>query len=146
MSGTLHLALCTHIAGLLTAAPAVAGGRVSVQRRRPMAQATSSQVFVYLEEAPAEARSLGSSAEWMTRIRVECVARDTATQSAEIATDAMAADVYSRLMADTTLAGKAIDLNCHVAWTNDDNETTAAAAQVLAIVRHRSPRHSITAT
>lgn len=143
MSNTRHMALCTHVASLLTAAPALAGGRVSVQRRRPMAQAISSQIYIFLEEAPSEARAMGSSAEWTTRLRVECLARDTATQSAELASDAMAADVYARVMADPTLAGQAIDTACHVAWTNDDNETTVAATQVLAMVRHRTPRNSI---
>lgn len=143
MSQTAHRALCSHIAGLLLVTPALAGGRVFVQKRRPMPQAVSSQIFVYLEETPAEAKTLGANTEWQTRIRIECVARDTTGLSAESASDAMAAEVYERLMADDTFGGRAIGAVCHLAWTDDESETGLATTQALCIVRHRTPRNSV---
>ena len=130
------------VSGLLTA-PAIAGGNVKAGTRRPMPQAVNAQIHVELDESAATGASL-STAEWNTRLRVECIARDTATD-ADAAADALMVSVHDRLMADPTLSGIAIDTKpLGIAWRPDDEaETGLAVCQALFNVRHRTSRSSI---
>ena len=127
------------VARLLTAVP-VAGGNVVTHSRRPMAAQVDKQVFVFLTDSPAGAQAMGNSAEWATRIRMECVARDVVGLKAEDAADQMAAEVYRRMMQDTRFGGLALDSACHLSWVDEDMETGVAACQVLIIIRHRTRR------
>lgn len=138
-----HLAIRDAAAALLLVAPAVASGQVKVGSRRPMPQVLNAQVFVDIDETTVTPASL-SQTEWNTRLRIECVTRDTATDAMTSADTLMVA-VHDRLMADPTLAGKAIDTKAlGLAWRPDDEaESGLAACQALFVVRHRTPRSSI---
>jgi hypothetical protein len=140
-----HLALRDAVAARLLAAPALAGGQVKVGKRRPMPQAVNAQVYVELDESAATGASL-STTEWNTRIRVECVTRDSASD-ADVAADTLVTSVHDRLMAEPTFSGAAIDTRpLGIAWRPDDEtETGLAACQALFNVRHRTPRSSIAA-
>jgi hypothetical protein len=105
-----------------------------------MAAQDDMQVFVFLTDSPASAQALGKSTEWATRIRIECVARDTAGQKAEDTADLLATEVYARLMRDPRFDGLALDSACHLSWVDEDMETGVAACQVLIIIRHRTDR------
>lgn len=145
MPTSKHLALRDAAAARLLVVPALAGGQVKVGARRPMPQAVNAQVFVDLDESAAAGGSL-STTEWNTRLRVECVTRDTATE-ATAAADTLMVAVHDRLMADPTFSGAAIDTKpLGIAWRPDDEaETGLAACQALFNVRHRTPRASIAA-
>lgn len=144
---TLHLAIRDAVAAQLEAAPALADGGVRTGRKRPMPQAVARQVFVDLDDSPATPTAMGQFVEWQTRVRVECLARDAAGQSADDMADQLLADVYGRVMDDPRLAGRALDTNpAGMAWrTEDDAETGLAACTVLFTVRHRTPRASVAA-
>jgi hypothetical protein len=112
-----------------------------------MAEQFGAQVFVYLADSPTSPTALGSTTEWNTRVRVECVARSVrSTEStpaieAEDAADAIAAEAYRRIMADGRLGGLALDTTCHLSWVDDESETALAACQLVAVVRHRTRRN-----
>lgn len=137
---TAHQVISAHIRDLLLQDPALADGRVSLQRRRPMPQAVDSQIFVYLEDSTSA--HVATSTEWETRVAVDCVARDTATPplTAEVRADELAFEVHQRVMQSKSLDGRALNVMCHLQWTEDEAETTVAAAKVLCIVRHRTQR------
>ena len=143
MPTSKHLAVRAAASALLLVPPALAAGQVKVGTRRPMPQAVNAQVFVDLDDSAAAGASL-STTEWSTRLRVECVARDTATE-ATVAADTLMVAVHDRLMADPTLSGIAIDTKpLGIAWRPDDEaETGLAVCQALFNVRHRTPRSSI---
>lgn len=148
MSNSLHMAVRDTIIAALLVAPALAGGRVVGNRRRPMAAQHTSQIYVYLENSDADfgpEKTIGTT-DWRTRIRVECLSRPTASVSADDGADALAVDVMTRVMADTSLSGKAIDTTpLALAWAEDEADTPLAAAQLLFSVWHSTPDHSISA-
>lgn len=145
MSNSKQMAVRDAVAAALLASPALAGGRVVTNRRRPMADAVDSQIFVYLEDSEASRDVLGQI-DWRTRIRVECLARDVAGTSADDAADALATGVHDRLMADTTLAGAATDIDPKaMAWTEDEANTSLSACQQIFSVWHVTPDASIAA-
>jgi hypothetical protein len=145
MAATAHMAVRDALISALLAATALAGGRVVGNRRRPMAAEHASQIYVYLEESIASHEIIGTT-DWRTRIRVECVARTASGVSADDAADALAQDVYARVLADTTLGGKAIDTIAQaMAWTEDEQDTQLSACQLLFSVWHATPDASISA-
>lgn len=143
MTNTAHMAARDAIIAACLASPALADGRVVGNRRRPMAQESASQVFVYLEDSVASREVIGL-VDWRTRIRIECLARATSAASADDAADALAASVYARVMADPTLGGKAIDTEAQaMAWTEDEVDPALSACQQIFSVWHRTPDTTI---
>lgn len=140
---TAQLGISMLIRDLLMGHPSMAEGRVMHQRRRPMPQAVGQQIFVYLEDSTG--RHISNSTEWETRVCVDCVARDSATRSlaAEDAADSLAYEVHRRVMEDATLGGAALEVACHLQWTEEEAETAVAATKVLCIVRHRTSRKTL---
>jgi hypothetical protein len=137
VSNTAHLAVRDAIIAALLAVPALAGGRVVGNRRRPMAQEHNAQVFVYLEDAVASRELIGTT-DWHTRIRIECLARATSTTSADDAADALAFSAYARIMADPSLAGNALDTEPQaMAWNEDEADPALSACQQIFTVWHK---------
>jgi hypothetical protein len=131
------------IIAALLASPALAGGRVVGNRRRPMAAQDPSQIYVYLEESIASRETIGTI-DWRTRIRIECVARTVSGTSAEDASDALAVAAYARIMASPALGGAALDTEAQaIAWTEDEADTTLSACQQLFTVWHQTPDQTI---
>jgi hypothetical protein len=134
------------IVAALNAGAALADGGVKSHSRRPMAEQFNAQVFVYLADSPTNPTAMGSTTEWSTRVRVECVARSVFGSEgvqgveAEDAADAIAAEAYRRIMLDGRLGGLAIDTTCHLSWVDDEAETALASCQLVAVVRHRTQR------
>jgi hypothetical protein len=139
MSNTTHRAVRDALIAALLAAPALAGGRVVGNRRRPMAVQDPSQIYVFLEESVCTRHIIGTL-EWQTRIRIECVARTVSGANSEDVADALAATAYLRIIADPTLGGTAVDTEVQgLAWTEDEADTALAACQQLLTVRHQTP-------
>lgn len=147
MSNSAHYGVVGAVAALLLTSPALADGRVATNRRRPMAQAVDTQVFVYLEDSTATRGEIrGATTDWRTRIRVECVARDTAALDAGRNADALQTLVAARLLAAPELGGLALDTELQaMAWTEDEADTTVSACQAIYSVWHRTFERVITA-
>ncbi|MDP3651051.1 MAG: hypothetical protein Q8R67_05140 [Rhodoferax sp.] len=145
MTNSVHMTVRDALIAALQAAPALAGGRIVGNRRRPMAAEHATQIYVYLEESLGTRETIGTT-DWRTRIRVECLARASAGVSAEDAADALGVGVFARVMADTTLGGKAIDTTPQaMAWTEDEADTPLAACQQIFSVWHTTADESISA-
>lgn len=144
---SVHMVLRDTMATLLEARPVLADGGIKTGRRRPMPAAVDRQVFVDLDDSPAIATAMGQFVEWQTRLRIECLARDTYGRKADDAADALLAEVYGRVMADPRMGGKALDTNpVGIAWRiEEEAETGIAACAALFTVRHRTPRASVAA-
>lgn len=145
MANSAHMALRAAVVQLLLAPPAMAGGRVVANRKRPMAEQDASQVFVYLEESTPERGAInGAPVDWSTRLRIECVARPATPDSAETVADALATQAWTRLQADTTLGGLCGDLASNgIAWTEDESNATLSACQLLFTATHRTTNLSL---
>lgn len=144
MTATAQHAICQAVAALLAASPSLGAGAVKVQRRRPMAQAVASQVFVYYDESQPTMQTSGSVV-WKTRVRIECVARDAAGVSADAASDALVQAAYARVMATyPALGGLATAIApVGMASTGDEADTTLSAGQLLFDITHRCALASI---
>jgi hypothetical protein len=147
VSNTLHFGLRTAMVALLTGAPALAGIAIVANRRRPMPQAVDRQIFVYLEDSMATRGEIkGAPFDWSTRVRIECVARDTAGANADVNADALQAAVYAALQANVTLSGLAFDTEPKaLAWTEDEADTTVSACQAIYSVWHQTAGNVLTA-
>lgn len=145
MTKTCHMAVRDAIIAALQQAPALAGGRIVGNRRRPMAEQHPSQIYVYLEESEPSVSTIGTT-DWRTRIRIECAARSAAGMPSEDACDALAVSVFGRVMADQSLGGAAIDTTTQgIAWAEDEFETTLSVCHQLFTVWHMTPEKTITA-
>lgn len=135
---TQHMALCDAIVATLTVAPKLADGEVVSYRRRSMPPNVNRRVYVYLEDSTNDRGAIkGAPMDWRTRIRIECVARDIPGVMSEVVADALLAQVYARIMADTTLGNLALDVFPEaVAWTGDEADTTLTAAQMILTILH----------
>jgi len=147
MSNSAHIGIRSAIKALLLAAPALAGGRVVANRRRPMAAQDATQVFVYLEDAVATRGEIyGAPTDWRTRIRIECVARDTAGIDADSNADALQTLVAARLLTPGALGLLVSDIELQaIAWTEDEADTTVSACQAIYSAGNRTSGNVITA-
>jgi hypothetical protein len=129
----------------LQQAPAISGGRIVGNRRRPMAAQDASQVFVYLEESiAAQGAILGAPIDWQTRLRIECVARETSGATAEELADSLAQEVFARIQSDINLAGLTQDIEpTALAWMEDEGDTSVMSAQLLFNAVHRTQNNTI---
>lgn len=143
MTNSTHMAVRDAIIASLQASPALAGGRIVGNRRRPMAAQNDTQIYVYLEESQGTREVIGTT-DWRTSIRVECLARATALTSAEDAADALGVSVFARVMADPSLGGVAIDTTSQaIGWTDDGADTPLSVCHQIFTVWHTSPDASI---
>lgn len=143
MNNTVQHAICQAVAALLADLPALGQGAVRVQRRRPMPQAVTTQVFVFYDESRPTVKS-NESIVWKTRIRIECVARDSAGATADQAADDLLQSAYARIVADLRLGGLATDVDpVGIAVTGDEADTALCAGQLLVDITHRCARASL---
>lgn len=143
MNNTAQHAICQAVAALLADLPALGQGAVRVQRRRPMPQAVITQAFVFYDESLSTLKS-NDSIVWKTRIRIECVARDSAGAPADQAADDLLQSAYARILADRRLGGLATDVDpVGIAVTGDEADTALCAGQLLIDITHCCARTSI---
>lgn len=145
MTNSAHMAVRDALIAALQAAPALAGGRIVGNRRRPMAAEHTTQIYVYLEESQGTRETIGTT-DWRTRIRVECLARTSAGVTAEDAADALGVSVFARVMADPSLGGSAIDTTAQaMGWADDEADTQLSACQQIFSVWHATSDNAIAA-
>lgn len=144
---SLHMGIRAAVIAQLTHVFALDSIPVVANRRRPMAKEANRQIFVYLEDSTATRGEIYAAPfDWATRIRVECVARDTADACADENADAMQAAVYAALQANSTLSGLALDIKPEaIAWAEDEADTTLSACQAIYSVWHQTSANTITA-
>ena len=139
MSTVVNQAI-TAIMAALQSAPAVAPqiGRVSL---RPIAQAATQAVVV--RPVALEAMQAGDFSahptSWASTIAVECYARSAGATAPDVGVDALAAAVYARLMADTTLGGTVIALHPQqLGYDFDADGDKTACATFVFTAQHRA--------
>lgn len=161
MSGTTHLEIREHIAGLIEAALGTApggsglldGGLIRGRRNQVMPEQFKRQAFIYLDYSrPQRAQYKGQPDDWTTRLRIECAARpdDAVPLTGEEAADDLAMQVYGVVMAaveaDPTLGDRAMDVKpMGLAWDTDEANVQLAVTQAVFDVQHRTGAASIAA-
>lgn len=144
---TAFVSLAGAIKTALSAAPAVADGRVYLNRLAPVAAAHNTAVAVRLVQTTGREVALGAH-DWASEIDVECYARAATGADPAAAVDALLETVWSRLVGinAASLGAMAVQLNPTVTWQFDDaGETPVACATVRLQVRHRTAVTSLTA-
>lgn len=127
----------------LTAAPALAGGRISANRLRPIAAGHSTAIVLRLDQSQGGEEVLGAL-DWQTVFAIECYARAAAGADPQPAVDGLLNDVWARLGAlnDATL-GASISINPKVDWQYDDADTPVVCAVIQIVARHRTARATL---
>lgn len=122
----------------LSAAPALADGRISVNRLRPIPAGQNSAIVIRLDQAQGTEMVLGL-VDWQTAFAVECYARAPAGTDASGAVDTLLADTWARLAAlDFTDLGASIVLDPQIDWQYDDADTPVVCAVIRVKAQHRT--------
>lgn len=147
MSATAHQSIVEAVAALYTAATALAGGRVFEGRDMPLGSDVASQIHVFLNDSPAEARIItGAPVDWESEIATVIRARKSGADSAEKVADALLYDAYSRVMADQTIGGRVQQLRLGVISRDRDQADPDVAAFTLTFtVVHRTASNTLAA-
>ncbi len=129
----------------LSAAPALAEGRVYADRSRPLAATYDSAISVRMEASNATSATT-KTLDWTTAYSIECYARATADLSRGEAVDALLSAVWLRLSAlDLRALGVAsIILQPNIDWQYDDADSLMAVAVINLQIQHRTPFAALT--
>lgn len=151
MTTTYHLQVYDAAVAALQAFPALADGNVKTMRstNRPMPEGVSQQLRVFLDPTLPQSMVGGSApVDWITRIRVECMARDLlgpAPVKAFDAASALAAQVHQRLLQDVALLALVSEVSpAGMRWDEDEADTSLVACQCIFTVQHRTPFTNLT--
>lgn len=138
MSTLINTAV-TAIVSALNSSPAVCA-HIDRARLRPVAQSVALAVAVRPSQSEVIQFQLSSlPVSWATTITIDCYARSGASVSADVAVDALIESVYSRLMADPTLAGAVIALQPKgISYDFDADGDQTTCASLVFNVLHRS--------
>lgn len=130
--------LLANLSSALMVVPALADGRISTNRLRPIPSGQATAIVLRLHQAQGVEFVLGSLG-WKTAITVECYARSVAGSDPVADVDALLLDVWLRLAAiDTSTLGADITINPQIDWQYDDAETPVVCAQIQLTVQHRT--------
>ena len=145
MSTTAFQQVIEALSAALKAAPMLAGGRVFVNRLRPLAASDATAVVVRLEGTRGRESVLGAR-DWTTLIAVECYGRTVGTTTAEAAADALVAAAWQRLTAlqAPDLALMEIGVEAEIDWLRDADATTEVCAVIRLTATHRTTYESLT--
>lgn len=146
MNSTSQLVVYDALVAALQSAPVLADGQIKTMRdsKRPMPEGVTRQLRVFLDRSRPDAL-LGGNApvDWMTQIRVECLARDLLGPNPVSAFDAatlLAASVQQRVLESATLAALVTEVQpAPMQWAEDEADTTLGACQCLFTLTHRAP-------
>ena len=132
------------VVGALSAAPALAEGRVYANRPQPLPAGRASAVVVRLEQSGPREAVLGAL-DWSTRLAVECYARGQIGSDPAEAADALLQDAWQRLrlLDAAQLGAMAIESESPIEWLFDELDTPLACAVIRVTVLHRTPAASL---
>jgi hypothetical protein len=141
---TAFSSILVAVVGALSAAPALADGRVYANRLQPLPAGRSSAVVVRLEQSSSREAVMGAL-DWTTRMAVECYVRGQVGSDPSGAVDALLQDVWARVR--TLEAGQlgvmAIEVDSTVDRQFDELETPLACAVIRLQVLHRTPVNTL---
>ena len=127
---TAFTALVAELAAALAAAPALAGGRIGINRLRPIPAGQSTAIVLRLEQSEGSEFVLGLL-RWRTTIAVECYARAVAGSDPAAAVDALLESTWQRLAAfRADLLGADVCIDPKVKWDYDDSDTPVVCAAI----------------
>lgn len=143
---TAFKSLAGILASVLTAAPAVAEGRVWTNRLRVLPAVASTAVVVRQGDGRGTEVVLGAL-DWITAFSIECYGRGAAGSDPADAVDPVLEAVWARLVAidAAALGAMSITVGPSIEWQFDDGETPMACAVVRLLVQHRTPVAALTA-
>ena len=123
----------------LAASPALAGGRISANKTRPIPTGQATAIVLRLDQSEGSEVLLGRI-DWRTSFSVECYARGTASgDDSVLLVDALLRAVWSRL---STLSMDALNADLTITpqidWQYDDAETPLVCAILRVAVTHRT--------
>lgn len=129
----------------LSAATALAGGRIYANRLRPIADGVTTAIVVRQEPATGTEMVIGT-VDWQTSYVVECYGRTSSGADPAGAVDTLLADVWARLsvLSFETL-GANLALEPRIDWQFDDADTTMACAVLRLTAQHRTTTPQLTA-
>jgi hypothetical protein len=146
MAASKHLGFRDAIAALYAAGTPLAGGRIDENRDFALPVGEASRIGVYRLQSVPERTLIGAAApiDWVTDIRTVIKARKDVATSAETVADAIACDVYARVMADQTLGGLCDQIEPGIfAWDQDDADTNVVTVTWDCQVRHRTLNNTV---
>jgi hypothetical protein len=133
------------IIAALSAATALAGGRIYANRLRPIADGTATAIVVRLEQASGTEMVIGT-VDWQSSFTVECFARATTGTDPAAAVDTLLSDVWARLsvLSFETL-GANVALDPRIDWQYDELDTPMVCAVLRLSAQHRTTNSTLTA-
>lgn len=125
MNSAFHPLLVSLKTALLQA-PALAGGRISINQRHPTSQSQSDAIV--LRQGPARGDSgLIGSIGWRNTVTVECFARSQGGNEVSLVVDDLLAAVWQRLAAiDAGVLGAELSIDPQIEWDFTDTEACAS--------------------
>jgi hypothetical protein len=141
-----HEAVLSAAKSVLEQLPALADGGVTRARRLPLATGKQSVINVYFGGSlPARGAIRGAPIDWGTLVRVECIARAAAGQTADQAALELHAKAWERLMANQGLSGLASDMVPGPIEPSDEEVLDTAIGCVIGSVQvaHRTAENSL---
>lgn len=128
----------------LSGAPAVST-RIQRGRSRPLPEENATGVAVRIEGGENELADIGGGQLWNTRLVMELQARTTAAQAPMAAVDTLLAAVNTKIAADPTLGGLAMDCwLVSVEYEPEDADYAVVALTTVWNVLHQTARATLT--
>jgi hypothetical protein len=142
MAQSKHLGIRDAVAALL--AGVVPAARILENREQPLPNGVESQVHVFRTVSPPERGAVqGAPIDWNTQVRIAVKARKGA-DTAERLADALATDIYARVMADQVLGGLAMGADPGTfVWDQDEIDPDVAMVTWDITYLHRTDQDSI---
>ena len=138
---TVFTHLREKLAQALLAAPALADGRIYIERDRPIAQEEPDAIVIRLLSADAS-QKVHDHTDWFVAVSIECNARAASAAAAAERAETLAAQAWQRLfeLADPDMERQGVE------WQHAAEDTPIAqlAMRVMALVR--TPQSSLEST
>jgi len=129
----------------LSAAPALAGGRISANRVRPIPAGQATAIVLRLEQSAGDDSVMGLTA-WQTAYTIECYGRASVGSDPSGAVDALLSDTWDRLAGiDLSAQGTSISLQPQIDWQYDDTDTPQACAVIRLTAQHYTTQATLQA-
>lgn len=143
MSATAFATIQAALLAALNVNPALAGGRISANRMRPIPVGQNTAIVLRLDNADGNEVVLGCT-DWQTSFAVECYARAAAGADAAAAVDALLFDIWARLCSlDFTALGASVSMAPKIDWQYDDQDAPTCCAIIHLSAQHQTTTASL---
>ena len=145
MSATAFATIQAALLAALNATVALAGGRISANRLRPIPVGQNTAIVLRLDAASGSEQVIGVT-DWQTQFDVECYARASAAADAAAAVDALLFDAWARLCSlDFSALGASVSLQPKIDWQYDDLDSPTCCAIIHLSAQHQTTTASLAA-